>query len=316
MAKHFTERLILDEVNLKILKENRPKTGGFNIFKKSFLGQFFNNVKANWIMLIFCIPAAIWLIMSKVNQMSLDTTIPYSGNLAGYPIVNDAHIVGAYQDYQLALKRALYMMPLIIIGSVGLAGIFNVVKYFTWDFEIKIFKTFFRGIKNSYAHFLWVGMMLSICYLLLAFVFNIFNVYPSVHIAWKVISYVVVILFCLFVILISIFITTQASVFNLTLLETIKNSFILAFRFPLQNILIAIAGLLSMILPFITFNYLIQMIAYMLFFMTAFSWTASVWTVYTHYIYDLMYVEKPKPQKAAQQKKNSSKMTNNQAKKR
>jgi hypothetical protein len=299
MAKPLLNKLFLDDMNLKIVNENRQKIGSFTLFKNTFIGQFFNHMKANWMFLLFCVPVVALIIYFMTKQSNIETYTPFSANLGiGYPVVNYSQEMSAAAFFDLAMLRSLAMLPIIMIAFVGFAGLFNVVKYYVWGMNIKLFKTFFRGIKNSWFPFVWTGAVYGLCFILLSFVFNVFKVYTDVALWLQIIIYIFTIVFCLFVVGVSLFTMTQASAFSLPLSHILLNSIRLLIYFPLQNILILIASLVTMVLPFFTFNPLVQLIAYALFFMMAFSYLCNVWTIYSQYVFGMIYDVKLKSEKS------------------
>lgn len=295
MAGEFAEKIRLDDANQKILRENRQKVPGMTLFKNTFFGQLFNMMKTNWFMLLFCLPVAAWLLWSSIRGGALDIRIPYSGNIGiGYPVVNDAAAQGLSASFNSAWQDALIMFVLIIVAAVGLAGVFNSAKYYCWGMKIKVVKTSLRGIKNSYAAFMWTGLLLGVCYVLIIYCSYLFPMY-NVALGWQIAGWIAVGLFTAFILLLAVFVLPQAAMFNLSLIDMLKNAFRLAFKFIGPNLAILIIGLLPYGLLFLSFNSFVQTVAYMLFFMFAFSWTAVIWTIYVQFLFDSVYDENKKP---------------------
>jgi len=285
----FADKLHLDEANQKILRENRQDVSGFALFKNIVLTQFWAVVKVNWLVLIFCIPAVVVMFWGNWRSAAFDMTLPHSGNIGvGYPIIPNINAMALAQSFRLAMFNAAIMLPLIALAAAGLAGAFNVIKYLCWGMKIKIAKTFFRGVKNSYAAFIWMGVIISLCYLLIMFCWYAFDVY-GLGLGLKVAALIGAGVLSAVVLLISMFVFVQASMFNLSLFAMLKNAFRLGFKFLLQNIVIVAIGVLSFGLLFIPGNMIVQTIGFMLFFMLAFSWVATVWTIYAHFLFDAVY---------------------------
>jgi len=297
----FSDKLILDEPNLKILSENRKEidVGGFKLFKNVITKKFWATVKVNWLSLVFALPLIVWIFFWQMRTIQLNITLPYSSGIGVfYPSVPNASHVSVAARWSLALQTALIMIPMVALACVGLAGAFNVMKYVVWGMDIKIIKTFFKGVKNSFLPFIWMGVILALCFLMMTSFVFIFD-YHSISVAVKVIMLIIGSIISLFAIIMTMFMFSQASMFNLSMLDMLKNSARLSFKFILQNIFVSIAGTLVIVLLLIPsgagfFGMLLTMMGFILFFMFAFSWLAAAYTIYTQFIFDAAYSAKKK----------------------
>ncbi|MCL2556086.1 MAG: hypothetical protein FWE03_03580 [Firmicutes bacterium] len=297
----FSDKLTLDEANQKILHENRQevKIGGFGLFKNVITKKFWITVKINWLVLVFALPLIVWIFFWQMRVMQFNVSLPYSSSIGiGYPIIPNLPYLSNTARFSLALNRALVMIPLIALACVGLAGAFNVMKYVVWGMEIKIIKTFFKGIKNSFLSFIWMGVILALCFFMMTSFVFVFDV-NQISVAVKVIMLIVGSIISLFAIIMTLFVFTQSSMFNLSMLDMIKNAFWLSIKFILQNIFIALTGVLIIAFVFIPstggfLGMLLTMMGFILFFMFAFSWMAAAYTIYSHFIFDALYDSKRK----------------------
>jgi len=298
----FSEKIILDEANLKILHENRKgqTLGGFGLFKNIITKKFWTTVKTNWLTLLFVLPMIAWIFWWRMRSGSLDMTLPYSSNIGfGYPFIFGTTDISLAQRWGLALNYSLVMIPLIALACLGLAGTFNVMKYIVWGMDIKIIKTFFKGIKNSWFAFLWMGAILALCFFMMVSFSFIFDVY-QVSVAVKIIMLIIGSLISLFALIMAVFVFTQGAMFSLSISQMLKNAARLVPKFIIQNIFIALIGTLLIVLVLLPIGSggflgtLLVMLGFILFFMLAFTWLSSAYTIYSHFIFDALYDSKRK----------------------
>jgi len=293
----FSDKLTLDESNLKILHENRKEQplGGFRLFKHTLMKNFWQSVKINWLSLVFVAPVIVWVFFWRMAILELNATLPYSSNIGiGYPFIPNVDAVSLSARFSLGLNRALLMIPMIGLACVGLAGAFNVMKYIVWGMDVKIIKTFFKGIKNSFLPFIWMGVILSLCFFMLVMFWYGFGVYDF-SLGGRIVLIILGSIISLFALMMSVFVFTQASMFSLPILDILKNALRLALKFVIQSIFIAVIGVSAIFLIFIPatgggiFGTILTAIGFIFFFMFAFSWLASAYTIYSHFIFDAMY---------------------------
>lgn len=295
MAKNLLERLTLDSFNHDILVQNKPECTSLTQFKNTIL-KLWAMAKTNWLILLFCLPIVVWQIFVTVKQFSIYSTAPFSFNFGiGYPITTDAEYIGTMATANLQTQSALIMIPLIIIAFVGLAGGFNVVKYISWDMDVKVARTFFRGIKNSFAPFIWMGLMVGLCYFL--GVYGYWQVWELSSMAlWlKIIITILACLVFLFVIMMCMYVMTQGSMYNLGLLDLLKNAFWLTVRYIPQNLLIVVVSSIPVWLMFLPQT--LMLISYMVIFMLGFVYIIAVWSVFGQFVYDRLFTDYLKEQK-------------------
>ena len=291
------DKLKLDEQNQKILRTNRQtqQVGGFSLFKNVVFGQMRQIIKANFLAIAFCLPAIVWVWWSSFQMSTLTAALSYSASIGfGYPVNADLFIISQTQRFLRSFNSALILMPLIAIAFAGLAGMFNVVKYLCWGMEVKIIKTFFKGVKNGYAAFIWMGTIIAIIYLLFTLAISGFDVW-GVPIWLKVLSIILLSFIALYTLILSVFVFSQAQMFNLSVMTMLKNAFILSTKFVLQNIFIAIVGIIGffiLLIPFPTGNTifsLVQIFSMAIVFMLALGFLSTAWTIYSQFIFDAVF---------------------------
>lgn len=290
MRKNLIDKLCVDKDNHEYLTENYIEGGRFKLFSNIFFGKFGAMARANWMVLLFCIPAFAALFYAYYKSIQYAAFTPFSGNLGiGYPIVPNAEEIYAELIYRNDMFRALLLVPCIIIGFVGLAGSFNVIKYESLGIDVKVFKTFFKGVKNNFVTHIWLGLINSLLFLLLVFTINGFGI-RDLNLAVKIISIILVSIICAFSVIMSMYIMTQSALYDLPLSKMIKNSFRLTFSFILQNVIILIFSSVPVALLFLmNLSYFLQLIVIMVCALLGFSFIVCVWTIYNHYVYYMLF---------------------------
>ena len=292
MAATLRERLTVDETNHRYIQDNKPEIGRFAHFRATYFGKLWIMSKTSWLCLLFLLPAIVCFVYFYVQTTTANVTLPYSGNFGlGYPVVTDAAAQELVRNFYISLQRALFLIPCFIVFFVGLAGVFNVVKYETWGTDVKVVRTFFKGVKNNFAAFMWMGLLVGVCFFLFNLCLTVFDFY-GIHIAWKIIACIVSAALLLLMLMTAMFFCTQASVYDLTLGELFKNSFALAFAFILQNLFFTVAGLVPLLLLFLPG--ILRTIAIVVVVSWGVAFMACVWTIYAQFVYDALFSDKKK----------------------
>ena len=166
---------------------------------------------------------------------------PFSSNFGiGYPVTDNAQALYDEATFATALTRTCMLLPCIAIAFVGLAGVFNVIKYHMLGANVKVWKEFFKGVKNNWFVHLWIGAIAALAYFLLEMSICGFGV-PSFPLGWKIALIVISSLIILTVLTFAMFIITQSALYYLPMGKMIKNAALFVRSFPLQNLLIMIA---------------------------------------------------------------------------
>lgn len=311
MVKDLVNKLSVDEENHEYLIKNYQEGGRFRLFSNVFFGKMGAMSRTNWIMLLFCLPLFAALFYTAYLAYDYASYSPFSSNFGlGYPVVPDAEQIYAELIYKNNMFRALLFIPGIIVAFIGLAGMFNVIKYESLGISVKVWKTFFKGIKNNIATFLWLGLINGLMVFLLIFSVNFYG-NPDLGLAWKIITITLTVLAMIFVLIMSFYIMTQSALYNLSLGRMIKNAFWLTVSFVLQNFIILILSLLPIGLIFLmSLSVFLQILIIMILAMMGFSYIVCVWTVYGHYVYGMVFtavIEKDKPTKKNKRKRAENK---------
>lgn len=286
MTKDILEKVSVDKENHEYLVKNYPSGSRFGLMKEVFLGRMNDVSKANWIMLIFCLPLFAVLVYASMLAAKDSVYAPFSSNFGiGYPATDNAQALYDEATFATALTRTCMLLPCIAIAFVGLAGVFNVIKYHMLGANVKVWKEFFKGVKNNWFVHLWIGAIAALAYFLLEMSICGFGV-PSFPLGWKIALIVISSLIILTVLTFAMFIITQSALYYLPMGKMIKNAALFVRSFPLQNLLIMIASSIPAVLLMIMGDsFFLQILVIMICSMLGFSYIACVWTDYTHFVY-------------------------------
>ena len=290
MKKDLLNKLTVDEYNHEYLMKNYQEGGRFKLFSNVFFGKMSNMSKANWWMILFALPALAAIIYIAYRAANYSSYVPFGSNYGlGYPVINDNEAVYADLIFKNNMFRALLLIPCIVIGFVGLAGLFNVVKYESLGFTVKVGKEFFKGVKNNFTIYMWVGLVLALLYFSLDLSLNFYG-NPELGLAWKIVTIAANIIVMAFALVMSFFILTQAALYNMPVGKMIKNAFWLTVSFVIQNLIMLVFSLVPVALLFLCgSSSLLDIIIFMVLAMVGFSYIACVWTIYSHYVYGMLF---------------------------
>lgn len=290
MVKNLVDKLSVDEYNHEYLIKNYQEGGRFKLFSNVFFGKMGAMSKANWMMLLFCLPVFAAIFYASYLALNIEAAIPFSANFGlGYPMVNNISEIYNHLIFKNNMFRALLLVPGIIIGFIGLAGAFNIIKYECLGFNVKIIKTFFKGIKNNFITFMWLGLCNALIFFNLVAALNFYGV-SDLALAWKIVTISLSVLLMAFSAVVSMFVMTQAALYDLPLIKMLRNAFWFTVSFGLQNIIILVFSLVPVgLLILMSVSYFLQLIVIMVCAMLGFSYIICIWTVYSHYVYGIAF---------------------------
>lgn len=258
----------------------------WQVFKDVFFNRIGAMVKLSLLSVLFCLPAVAWLIlMNTVKQLDA-SMIPYSSNLGiGYPVVTDALMIGQYRTFMYEVQSYLILIPLIMVGGVGLAGTFNVLKLFGWGEGVSVVGPFFRGIKENWKNFMLSFLFAGMSTFLLVFTISAYNYMSTLSLALRVIALVVGIVQFVLMLCMLLYMCTQAVTYKLGFFRLTRNAFIFAISLIFHNVFFIFLSLIPVILLLILPTS-IALFGWMIFILLGPAYIILVWTVFSQWVYD------------------------------
>ena len=226
-------------------------TNRWQLFFDIFKGNLGKLVKINLLMLLFFIPTIAVIIFGVIINESTGLTYPFGANLGiGYPAEpmqqGLSEMLVFYNDITINLFIAL-TMP---IASVGLAGGMYVIRNMVWTEGIFVANDFWRGVKLNYKNALQTTLFFCIVYFLCTTLINVSQLSLAVgelskgQTTWLKISLGVNYLFLTLSAMMTFWMIAQGVNYRLTLVQMLKNSFLMTIgTFP-QTIFFGFLALL------------------------------------------------------------------------
>lgn len=246
-------------------KNSFPSTR-VKLFKKIFLSHFGKLVLVNILCFLFFIPLIFW---------GLFTTL-YKSNITDVSVLTNFMIT-----VESPLKIICYL-----ICSIGLAGIVYYIRKLSWGEPVRLFNTFFTGIKQSYKPFLLFSFIFSIfaCLFDLSISLLKYVNYSKTHMIFFYALLIVSLILMLSIISYSL---TMSSLYYLKTTTIIKYSFLLTIKNIFLNILFVIISYGIIVTLFMLGNVYLYFIGIFLVGFIAISYTTLLWVTFANKSYDI-----------------------------
>ncbi|MGM9874247.1 MAG: hypothetical protein ACI31G_05060 [Bacilli bacterium] len=191
------------------------------------------------------------------------------------------------RNFSLNMISSLISIPLLIIGFIGLGGLFYVIKKLVFqDPKINVGQDFFFGIKDNIKSSLLSGAIFSLFSFL--YISNIYF-YPlmtDIPSFVKVILIILLTIVYLFSIMLSLYLLASGTLYNFKFIPALKNNLMLSFvLYPLNLLFVAISALFFLLYIFIPIA-LIQIISLILIVLYGFSHMSLCFCLYAFKMFD------------------------------
>lgn len=315
--KNFSINL-LNKLNLqKDLSLNRqPITSGrIRHYLFTFRSTFSSFVGANILTLLFFLPlvfVVFFFMPTLERQASLGANLIGDLGFGFTGATNDA-LIALRAIYTLRINWMALIIPCMILGGLGMAGLFYCCRNRVWGAKISVFKHFFRGVSKYWwqymSAFTFVGVLVYGIYALITnhFLLATYGAVP----AW---NYIVLVLLCILAFLTLLFFATflgTNNMYKMSFGKVIKNSMILSFILIIPAILLSIVVCIPFFLLFSSFT---KIIFYIFFVLCGFVYIALAYQEFAQYANDI-FTNELLAQKAMQEEKNRRKSTRGSNKK-
>lgn len=281
---------LLNKLSLqKDLSLNRqPITSGrVRHYIFTFKSSFSAFIGANLLTIIFFIPlifVAFFLVPTLERQTVLGAN--FVGDL-GFGLTGSTNdtLIAIRAIYELRITWMSLIIPCMLLGGVGMSGLFYCCRNRVWGAKISVFKHFFRGISKYWWQYMiaftFLGALVYGIYALLTnhFLMATYGAVP----AW---NYVVLVLICILAFLTLIFYTTflgTNNTYKMSYAKVIKNSMILSFLMIIPAIMITVIISLPFLLLLSSIS---KIIFYIFFIMCGFSFIALAYQEFAQYAND------------------------------
>jgi hypothetical protein len=288
-------KVILDSLSLG----NRPQRdfvrvsyqgSRFRFFWDTFklrLGKFF---RVNLLCVLFFLPIVALLIYYSLIRNNIGAFLPFNGNIGiGYP-PNNIDVIAEYHRliFEADLMQLMWLIPLTMLGFVGLAGVFRVALILSWDREVSVIGDFAKGIGRNFWRFFVFGVLVGGAVFLVFLSLSSYSHTDSNKFV-GVLLIIGSIILGIFLFSCSMFMCTQSTTFDIGLFRTIGNALLMGIVLFVPNIFVAIMALGPLVLIVVLFNVVpAQMTIIVLTPVLTFgaSYVVFVYTMYSHFLYE------------------------------
>ena len=264
-------------------------------------GQFFdiiktqlnNLLKNQFLVVLLCIPIFVLLVYFYINDVATKQMYSYTGGLLiGYPGISDSILDGQLAVLRWTIIKFLMLIPGIVICGPALAGLFYSLRNYVWgDFGL-VRASFWKGLKLGW---LQTCLMLLIDAIVLLVCVGNIVLFKQMHItgtlnAWGYIAMIASILLLVVTVSTSVIALPMISMYKMSLLKIIKNSFFLGLAAPFSTLMILIISAIPFVLA--VFVPMVSILIYMLMLFIGITLIALMWSVYTQYLMDRFFASK------------------------
>ncbi|MCI8612124.1 MAG: hypothetical protein HFE48_00280 [Clostridia bacterium] len=136
--------------------------GAFSRWWKLLTGGGWSVVKINLLTLLFFLPMVVWNVVISYMSSADGAMLPYSANIGiGLPVVANAVEFGLNRAFASAVRRWMFMIPMIMLGFIGLGGAFTSLSLLVKGEKATV-KSFFKGIAHCWLPFLLVSVPVAL----------------------------------------------------------------------------------------------------------------------------------------------------------
>lgn len=243
------------------------------LFKFTFKTQCAMLIKLSLLITVFAIPLFILSVFKGL--VSADLLAQMQAN------PDNTELIKQYFSQHIFLN--IFYIPAFIILSIGLSGVFTVIKKFAFQEGFVLLKSFFQGIKNNAKEFIVVTLFYSVIYYLVLFLQNYlsllnFEFYVMVTIFSSLIS---ILIFSM-----AIFAYCQIPIYTNPITRTIKNSVLFTLSRVWKICGIALITFGPLLIVSLFQSPIASLIVYLIYIFIGFGYCILFTSLYCHSVFD------------------------------
>ena len=213
------------------------RLGCFEAYKLMWTGNFTKMLFVSLLTLIFIAPAIAWIIVQSVIGVNVGLSVPYNMfDGVGYPgpgIVgeyglNAALELGNLMYYKAAMLQYAVLVPCAGIAGIGIAAMAYVARLFMYGSDVKIVRTYFRGVATNWAAGLIGGLLCGAATLLLVFTNHTFTL-NGWGMAGRVFAIIACVLLIMLLAIYSSYLITLSSSYKMGFFHKLRDAATLTF---------------------------------------------------------------------------------------
>ena len=267
----------------------RPKieTGRWSLGMEIMRANFVKLIGFNLFMLLFIAPIAYLILMREAALSQATSLEPFSANLGlGFMPAINITALPEFLQFKADWSWFIYLPLAILWLGVGLSGGMFVMRNLAWGERVRVYKTFFLGVKRNVLTLLVpsaiFGVVLTASMLAYSYTRYIIALNGS---AWYlVVSQILLIIIMIYTGLWYLTAVSMGVTYNSGIFALIKNALIVnTVLLPLNAFFAAFGGLIFALL---LLGQSFMMLAFLFILMFGVSFFTVVWTVYTQWLFD------------------------------
>lgn len=289
MAKKqgLIERLIVGSDKSEGYARSTLPSNRWELFWDILKGRFWKLVLINLMIVVALLPTLLLILMLTMNKSVYGSLLPYGQTLgSGYPFTPGLDYRGFMYSLQLNFDFFTYLIPALVFAGLLLTGVMYILRNMVWTEGIFLSNDFFKGFKDNWLNFLFIGLMEGV----VLWLTNVTQRYVSVInyagegnwliTASSVVSYIIAGYFTIMCFhMMSLNVT-----YKLNLWQLIRNSFILTLGLLPQNIFFIVLCFAPVLIWLLIPS--LGAIVILVYLLIGFSGALLGWTTYTQWVFD------------------------------
>ena len=267
-------------------------TNRWQLFWDIFKGNFGKLVTVNLLVLLFCIPTIVLIVIGFLYNESNSITYPFGANLTiGYPAYPAQKGISELLTLQGDFVLTVALLVSMFVASVGLAGGMYVIRNMVWTEGIFVANDFWRGVKLNYKNALQTTLFFFVMLLLCGSLINFsdlmlaFGDVGKWQRIWLKFSQVTSYLLITLSALMSLWMIALGVNYKLTFTKLFRNAFLMTIgTFP-QTIFFGVLTLLPFGL-FLIGGTLFTVVGVIFVLLCGFAYALLVWLDFAQWVFD------------------------------
>ncbi len=267
-------------------------TNRWQLFWDVFKGSFGKLVKVNLLMLVFCIPLVLIVLLAGLYKDTLGVSYPFGASMGiGYPAVPNTQGVAEWLTLQNDLLLGIGLFIASFIAAIGISGGMYVIRNMVWTEGIFVGNDFWRGVKLNYKNALQTAAFFCVMFTLGNSIINISNFtlamggvsgfQNAILTISKVTSYILL----AFAVMMTFWMIALGVNYKMGFFTMFKNSFIMTIGTLPQTLFFGVVALLPFLLLLIGWS-LLTTIAVVILILFGISYLLLVWLDFAQWVFD------------------------------
>ena len=291
-SKGFITRMLEGKERSEEYARSTLPTNRWQLFWDIFKGNFGKIVKSNLLILIFCIPMLLVIVLGSFFAEANNLIYPFGAGLTvGYPASPDIQGLSEMLSMQTDGIVLAGIVLTSFITAIGLSGGMYVVRNMVWTEGIFVANDFWRGVKLNYKNALQTALFFSLVLLFSVSAINSCELmlatgglekWQEVLISISiVVSYVIIAM----AIMMSFWMIALGVNYEQKFFTLFKNAALISIGSLPQTIFFGAIALLPFAL-FLIQNEFFLMLAITVLLLFGFTWALLVWLDFAQWLFD------------------------------